>query len=150
MAKMDELAARLREKQKKAKRQEIDWDKRKTEWIHQLWELFSSIEQWLSPLVKENLANISRAEFSITEEFMGTYESPSITIQFPDNPIQLRPVGRNIIGARGRVDVISMRKRAMLLLHEDGWKIAIKEQQGFDYKMLDEEAFADLLDAFTA
>jgi hypothetical protein len=150
MGKMEELAKRLEIKKQEAKQQKVDWKTRKDDWLESLKVFFADVKKWLRPLVEQKLATVREVDTHITEENLGTFTVPTLSIQMPDITIQMKPVGTIIVGARGRVDILAGQRRATILLLSDGWKIAEKGERGLEYTPLTEGSFADLLEVFIA
>lgn len=100
------------------------------EWISNCENLMSRITEWLQPLEAKNWLEIQSEDILIREDQLGDYETRSLQLTFLDSQIlTFRPVGRFIMGARGRVDVVSgSTLLAMLLLKEnDEWDFARRE-----------------------
>ena len=81
---------------------EIDWAKQKEEWLMNLTLFYQMIENYLreykSLIFEYNKININ-------EEYIGTYEADSMTIKFRGNKVNFYPIGTNLIGSKGRVDM---------------------------------------------
>ena len=63
----------------------------------------------------------------VAEAPFGEYSAPSLIVRSSWGDLRLEPVGRNVLGAKGRVDLIAYPSgdRVMLLrsLKDDVWKI---------------------------
>lgn len=90
----------------------IDWTRKRNEWISLVTALIDDITNWCEELGW----SASRASKQITEEHIGSYEAPCLTIHAPSGRIHIDPVGVNIIGAQGRVDILSFPNLNRLLL----------------------------------
>ena len=100
------------------------------EWIANCENLMSRITEWLQPLEDKNWLEIQSGDIPIREDQLGDYETRSLRLVFLDSQIlTFRPVGRFIIGARGRVDVVSGSTLLAMLLHRgnDEWDFARRE-----------------------
>lgn len=100
------------------------------EWISNCENLMSRITKWLQPLEAKNWLAIQSEDILIREDQLGDYETRSLRLTFLDSQIlTFRPVGRRIIGARGRVDVVSGSTLLIMLLHKgnDEWDFARRE-----------------------
>jgi len=117
----------------------IDWDQRRDEWIRSVEELYSQIEEWFRDLLEQGLMAVRRTPKELSEEYLGTYQIEVLQIEMGDTTVVLDPVGRNIIGATGRIDmyVRGYRDDAMLLIRvelEEGnptWQIRKRTDTGF-------------------
>ena len=100
------------------------------EWISNCENLMSRITEWLQPLEVKNWLEIQSEDILIREDQLGDYATRSLRLIFLDSQIlTFKPVGRFIIGAQGRVDVVSgSTLLAMLLYREnDEWEFARRE-----------------------
>ena len=127
MATLEEVLRKKRQKQEAA---EIDHDAVRQEWISNCQELTSTILEWLEPLQNQALVHVEQQEVEIYEDALGEYQAPALRLVFlKSRIITLRPVGRFVLGAKGRVDLISGGTPiAMLILNEtDNWEFARRE-----------------------
>ena len=95
-----------------------DWDKRREDWIRSLNNLYSRMEQYLEKYLKADQIQVTREEIEISEEFLGSYVVEKLTFQIGNEKVVAQPIGRNVIGASGRVDLIGVRGRVRLVLLE--------------------------------
>lgn len=148
MGKLDDLAIKLEQIKKDEEKQKINMTERKKKWLQDLNDFFSNIKKWLKPLVDKNLVQINEMQLPISEDAFGDeYNVPFINIRLSNQTIQFKPIGAIIIGAKGRVDIIiSSKINIMIVKHDDGWKIAIKNQRGYDYKDFNEDSFAEIIE----
>jgi hypothetical protein len=101
---------------------EIDWEAEKNKWLSYLDELYGLFEASLNDYKKSGKIRITYDEISITEENIGTYKAPKMIIEFAGEKITLRPVGTNLIGVKGRVDVTSKSGSAKIVLVDSRMK----------------------------
>ena len=105
------------EKKESAERQEgsaVDWKKEKDEWLDCLDHLYSQITDILTPYSQ---IKISYTSIWISEEFIGRYKARQMTLSIGRDTITFRPIGTNLIAAKGRVDVTGRNgKKARLVL----------------------------------
>ena len=116
------------------------------QWKQAIDVLFSQIDTWLEVAKHEGLI-VKRTEAAkeITERLLGTYTVPIMEISFADKTIRLEPVGRNIVGAFGRIDVFSPAGMHMLVKlgpEKDDWYLVDKEGTK---RRLTRELFEDFL-----
>lgn len=95
---------------------QADWDKARNEWIGLVNDLYTSIEKWLEKYTQSNQILITKEIDEIQEENLGTYSINSMTIMIGQSKIKLKPIGRLILGARGRVDIIGPKGQILLLI----------------------------------
>jgi hypothetical protein len=81
----------------------IDWDKERSQWLDQLNKLRGDVTAWLKPY-GDNI-KLTEQTVSLSEELIGSYDAPVMIITIGNDIVRLEPVGRLLIGARGRVDI---------------------------------------------
>ena len=123
----------LKQKQKQQKASEFKHVEVRQEWIANCEKLMSKIAEWLQPLEDKDWLEIQSENVPIREDQLGDYEALSLRLIFLDSKIlTFRPVGRFIIRAQGRVDVVSGSSGStflVMLLHKgnDKWDFAKRE-----------------------
>lgn len=142
---VSELSDFLRKKKAEYEQEQVDWDKVKTEWIRQLREFMNQIKNWLIQPQKEGLIQVFEKEIEIEEEHFGAYQAPSLELMIGSEKVKIAPVGRFIIGAKGRVDISSYINRFIVLYHsEKGWIYRNEGQLG-SFQPFTEENFTQIL-----
>jgi hypothetical protein len=132
----------------KSAKPEVDWVKRRDEWLAHLKELFSKVEGWMKPYVEAGQMKLRTDGFvSITEDYIGTYMAPTVLIYIGDDLVSLTPKGALIIGSRGRVDMRGTKREVMLVLLEDkGWPFAFRNGgPKLHYEDLSEDSFKEIV-----
>ena len=120
----------LKQKQEQQEASEFKRVEVRQEWISNCEKLMSRITEWLQPFEDKNWLEIQSENIPIREDQLGDYEARSLRLIFLDSQIlTFRPVGRFIIGAQGRVDVVSGGTLLVMLLHteNDEWEFARRE-----------------------
>ena len=117
---MDSLTAFLKKKNSGKK---IEWKKAKSEWKKNINILYENIRDWLSDAANNNLLEIQEKTIQLSEEHLGQYKVPCLTIKTSGDTVSINPVGRLIIGAQGRFDIGSVKGRVIFLYlsKEKGW-----------------------------
>ena len=83
-------------------------------YLQRIDQLYGDVRDWMSAL--EPNAKFSETQVDLDEEATGPYETKSLEIARPGRPaIRLVPRGRYMIGAEGRVDVLSRLGRETLV-----------------------------------
>ena len=123
-------------------------------WKKAVDSLYEKIETFLSAYIGNGDIDIEYKKTTIFEEHMGEYEIKAADIKIITNQIKLKPVGRVIIGAKGRVDMIGSSYDAVtLLLVEDTdipeatdpvWVILMRSPE-IKYVRLSQESFIDAM-----
>ena len=84
---------------------QIDWGLRTIEWQNAVEAVLSEVKNWFEPYIKSGLIHVVEVEKSISEENMGTYTTTQLEFEFDAFRLVFEPMGRNILGAIGRIDV---------------------------------------------
>lgn len=108
MSKADELAESLkRQQQQKAEAYQAQ-KKAIDEWPNQVYEVYSTIEGWLAPLLNVGL-KIKRIPTQVYEDaFSGerfSYSINKLQLEANNRTITFNPIARFILGASGRIDI---------------------------------------------
>lgn len=98
--------------------QEVNWVIVKTEWLGQIDRLYSKVLEWLSQLNHANQIQHEFRNFPLNEEHLGDYLTQTLVLKLANQEVVLEPVGRIIIGAKGRVDLRGQAGDVKLLLVE--------------------------------
>lgn len=93
----------------------VDWDARRAEWLHELESLYSKVSGWLDEFAADGVTYDDQT-IVLDEEHLGRYHAPALRISCRGTDVWMEPVGANIIGARGRVDLKGFGGAARLLL----------------------------------
>lgn len=95
--------------------QKIDVKAELTAWKSSIEALHKDVRSWLSPAGDK--VTFKATQTDLHEDQLGTYQAPELLVAIGSESLTFKPVGRLVIGARGRVDVVSSSgKVAMLLL----------------------------------
>jgi len=94
----------------------IEWDARRDEWLEYLSNFYQKIEVFLGDYKKDEKLDFKYIEKDIFEEYIGSYSAPVLNIQLGSHKIKLEPIGTNLIGAKGRVDLIGANGKVKFVL----------------------------------
>ena len=85
----------------------FDWEKEKSEWIGYVNTFYTNILAWLKPLTDKPNSNlkISFETMVLSEEEIGDYEIKKMKLVIKGHRVVLEPIGTNLIGAKGRIDM---------------------------------------------
>jgi hypothetical protein len=125
----------------------VDWAIEKKQWRLALAELFDSIAQW----AEAEGWLVARKHKEISESKLGTYEAGELLVRTPNGHLVVEPIGRDIVGAEGRVDISSfpLLNRMLLVRVGDGWRL--KTDGGVTWpKSWGREAFVELAALLTS
>ncbi|HVN85893.1 MAG TPA: hypothetical protein VMW17_13725 [Candidatus Binatia bacterium] len=128
----DPLIDFLRQQKHDAEREQVDWEEIRESWIRDLHALISQFKEWLRDAVTERLLTVEEYRLTVSEDDLGTYQAPALTIRAPrSRSVQIVPRGRLIVGGTGRVDFESGPNRATLIRVDQGlWKFMTRRLSG--------------------
>jgi hypothetical protein len=136
---IDNLLKKLEEQPKTVGEQ---WGQKRAEWIEDVAALMANIRQWLAPAIAKKLVTVEARKVELDEPDTGPYEVDALTIYLGDREVAVEPKGmrvvgiipaggKRIVGARGRVDLVSGPSRATLLRRSDrSWQLATVDGWG--------------------
>src|SRR4051794_36252396 len=97
-------------------------DAERTSWRHAVTTLKEQVQAWAQARGWE----VSERSQSVTDDSIGEYEVPILEVDTPKGRVVLEPIGRDILGVNGRVDLYAWptHYRIMLLrTGEDQWTV---------------------------
>jgi hypothetical protein len=101
----------------------IDWEVEKYEWLSYLDKLYKIFAESLKDYVKKGKIKLDCDKtITLTEEDVGKYEAKTMIIEFAGEKIILEPIGTNLIGVKGRVDMIGRFASAKIVLVDSRMK----------------------------
>jgi hypothetical protein len=95
---------------------QIDWDKKRDEWLGYLEQFYEMIEKLLSEYKESGKLSYQYSNKNIFEEYIGDYSVKVLNIQLGERKVILEPIGTNIISADGRVDLIGVNGKIKFVL----------------------------------
>jgi hypothetical protein len=82
--------------------QAIDpYAQRRQDWVSRVVALVDQVEQWCAAAGWA----VERDEKTIREKLLGEYVVPQLRVKAPGGELQLNPIGLDVIGGDGRVDL---------------------------------------------
>ena len=86
--------------------QSMNWPQRREDWIKHLDKFYDLIGGFLQKYIDEKKIYTRWATKDINEDYIGNYEAPSLEVSIGAViKIHFDPIGTNLIGAKGRVDM---------------------------------------------
>ena len=85
---------------------DVNWNAIRNEWLRRLDELYSQIRKFLNGYIKAREIQLELSPITLSEENLGSYTAPELTVKIGRKQVKFRPIGTLLIGSRGRVDVI--------------------------------------------
>jgi hypothetical protein len=128
----------------------IDREGNKKIWLNGLDRLYTNINAWLHSLIQEKVVAVNYEEMILAEDFMASYRVKNMHITVGTELVSLKPMGMNVIGAAGRVDMEGEEGTVMLVLlskevNHYQWYIVVRTSQK-QYFPLVKESFTDALE----
>ena len=74
-------------------------------WIHHLDKFYQLVKGFLRKYIEQDKVHIAWTTKQINEEYIGTYEVASLEVLIGAVKVHFDPIGTNLIGAKGRVDM---------------------------------------------
>lgn len=101
-----DLKEKLKQEIRSKKQSQIDWKKRKKDWISSINKLHQLIENWFSDFKIEGLVKFKKTEKTLNEEYIGSYNVNVLHLVFANGKeIIVEPMGTLVIGAWARFDI---------------------------------------------
>jgi hypothetical protein len=125
---------------------DVDWPQRKREWIEALDALHRKIVELLREPLETKTVAVDSVPVRMSEEFLGEYDATELIIKVGDERVVLTPKGRNVVGARGRVDMRGEAGIATLVLNDAGnWGLVRQRVPTLVVESLDEGTLLEAL-----
>lgn len=93
------------QRSKDSKQDEIDWATQLEDWKNYLSIFHKKIESFLKPYIKSKKLTLIKRTINLHEEHIGSYDVVALDIVLGSTKITLTPIGTNLIGVKGRVDM---------------------------------------------
>ncbi len=100
--------------------QEIDWSKQLEEWMGYLDAFYSRVKCFLQKYVTEGKVQIDSGKRQLHEGSIGAYDAQFLVVTIGSSKIHFEPIGTNLIGAKGRVDMNGPRGTVRFVLVPQG------------------------------
>jgi hypothetical protein len=97
----------------------IDWELKKEEWIKEVETFLEQIKYYFE---KYKDIVIHKQLLTINEEYLGSYKTNKLIVKFNNDTVTFTPIGRNIIGAKGRIDMEGKAGKVKFVLVKESMK----------------------------
>lgn len=126
---------------------EIEWVAKKEAWIIQVQELCAEVKKW----AQDESWSVHEDFKKISEDHIGSYKVPCLILQSPQGRVHIDPIGCNIVGADGRVDIFTFPglNRMLLIRIGDHWELQTDARVAWS-KSWSKETFVDIVKALAA
>ena len=100
-----------------------DWEAQRDEWVAAVEKIADEAEAW----ARERQWLVHRDRKTITEDRIGSYDVPVLTIQAPAGRLILDAIARYIVGASGRIDLCAFPsyEKVLVVRTDAGWHFVI-------------------------
>lgn len=85
---------------------QINWSQKRDLWIGNLTSFYAIVEGFLAEYIASGKISVVRQAKTIDEEYIGSYKVDRLLIRIGEDSVRLEPIGTNMIGTSGRVDLI--------------------------------------------
>ncbi|MCX5670834.1 MAG: hypothetical protein NTU94_05880 [Planctomycetota bacterium] len=116
-------------------------------WVSVLGKVIDEIEAW----AEASSWPVSRKPKTISEEHIGTYAAPVLNIKPPGGWVVVEPIGQEVLGCDGRIDIYSFPTlhRVLLVREHGGW--VLRTESGLLlHQKWGRKAFVNLVGDLTA
>ena len=93
------------QRSKASDEREIDWAAKLEDWQRYLSVFYEKVESFLNSYIESGKLTLTKRSIGLLEEYIGSYKVDALDIILGDTKITLTPIGTNLIGAKGRVDM---------------------------------------------
>lgn len=83
----------------------IDPDEARRQWKQDLERFNGMVHEFLREYVDQSKVRLMKTTKHMNEQIIGNYEADSLVVEIGTNKVCFDPIGRYVIGARGRVDM---------------------------------------------
>jgi hypothetical protein len=127
--------------------EEIDWGAKREAWKSQVRELCDEVKKW----AKEKGWSVHEDIKQISEDHVGSYEVPVLVLQSPQGRVHIDPIGCEIVGASGRVDIFTWPalNRMLLVRGDDRWEVRTDARVAWPAEWC-EDTFFDIVNRLDA
>ena len=101
-------------------RNAIDWPQRLEAWQDELSKLYSDMEEHLKKYITAGKIKIQREFITISEPKFESYKAEKLTFSIGLGKVIAKPVGMDLIGAKGRVDLTGQMGSRKIVLFDKG------------------------------
>ena len=126
----------------------IDWKKTREDWQALVEDLMREIAKW----AREEGWKVHTEQKRLNEENLGQYAVQDLSIQLPpEGRILVEVVGRNTVGAEGRIDISAFPALNRMLLVRTGNHWKVRTDSGIDWPLpWEKKTFIDLAKVLAA
>jgi len=137
----------FRDKRAHAGGENVDWEKKRVEWVASVDELYELVVgQYLATAIANGSVAVSYRPKAITEDFVGTYEVRELVLHVGAETVVFSPKGANIVGAAGRIDLQGEMGEATLVLQPAGqWALVAQRVPTLRLLPLEEQSLLSAL-----
>lgn len=88
-----------------SQKNEVDWATELGDWKRHLSDFYEKVNMFLKSYIVSGKVTLKKRAVELYEECIGSYTVDALDIVLGETKIILMPVGTNLIGAKGRVDM---------------------------------------------
>jgi len=116
-------------------------------WVSVLPKVIDEIESW----AEASSWPVIRKTKTISEEHIGTYAAPVLDIKTDEGWVVVEPIGQEVLGCDGRIDIYSFPTlhRVLLVREHGGWVLRMESGVRLPHMKWGRKAFVDLVGSLT-
>jgi len=125
----------------------VDWEAKRDDWVKSVKRLYKILMEILpKDLVDDKTVEVSQMRKAITEEYIGSYTLPELTLKIGGEKVVFSPKGVTVIGAAGRVDLRGARDTVTLVRekgqdgHAEKWHVIVQRTPSIKSQPLDADS----------
>ena len=132
-------------KKAKAKPANIDWAAKRDAWIEAVKNLYHTILNEYLGAAKSDV-EVTHQEVTAMEQYVGEYRIPQLVLKVGDEQVFFSPVGINVVGSQGRIDIQGDRGTATIIWQgQRDWSIVLSRVPRLQLVPLTTESLAETL-----
>lgn len=93
-----------------------DWARERDKWIENVESFYTTIFSYLREYIDRGQIVVQQAPVTLFEEGVGEYSTKAATLFLGKKQIEFEPIGTNLIGAKGRIDMIGPNGKVKFVL----------------------------------
>lgn len=110
----------VNQQSKASEKGEVDWIAKLEDWKMHLSVFHKKVESFLESYIESGKLTLTKRIIDLHEEYIGSYRVEALDITLGNTKITLTPIGTNLIGAKGRVDMKGPRGTVKFVLVPKG------------------------------
>lgn len=103
-------------KQSSIEENNIDWEKKKNEWLNHINEFYSLVQTWFDEYKKQGQVILEFFPYRLNEQDIGSYDTKTLHLKIANQEVVFIPIGTRLFGSKGRIDMEGSAGKVKFLL----------------------------------